>query len=142
VTGPLRPHRQAAVRPGVSPPSFQEFYNVNNPVTLGNPGLDPESISTCELAFDYHTSGELQTSLNLFYYELEDIIRYVPDPAPATSLTAQNSGSQTGYGLELEGRWRFLPKWALQGNFSWQQAEDGLTGEAPGLAPVIRHSPA
>ena len=36
------------------PPSFAESFVVNNPVTLGNPDLKPETINTFEWVVDYH----------------------------------------------------------------------------------------
>jgi len=82
-------------------PSFAETRNINNPVALGNPDLEPEKIRTVELAFDYFPIEDLRLSSNVYRYLWSDIIRFVPDPG-ATSSTAQNTGEQTGYGLEIE----------------------------------------
>ena len=86
-------------------PSFAETRAINNPANLGNPNLDPETIQTLELAFDYRPADTLQLGLNLFGYQWDNIIRFVPDPG-APSRTAQNTGKQMGYGLELEADWR------------------------------------
>lgn len=117
------------------PPSFAEQFNINNPIALGNPGLQPETISTYELAFNYQPTGTLQTNLSLFRYKMADILRFVADPAPATTRTAQNSGSQTGYGLEWEVKWDATKNLRISGNYAFQRSTDKLTGQDAGNAP-------
>ncbi len=112
-------------------PAFQELYNINNPVALGNPALKPETIDTVELAWDYRASPSLQTGLNLFSYQADDIIRFVGGP-PAT---AANTGRQTGHGLELTASWTLVPSLRLSGNYAWQQSTDETTGQVAGYAP-------
>lgn len=116
-------------------PSFAELYNINNPVALGNANLEPETIDTIELAFDYQISGKARTGLNLFYYQMRDIIRPINDPAPATTVTAQNSGRQSGYGLEWEVNWSITDTVRLIGNYALQRSEDDNTGSDSGNAP-------
>lgn len=116
------------------PPSFQELYNINNPVLIGNPDLKPETIHTYELAFDYHPAPTAQAALNLFYYEMNDIIRFTTDNN-SNIQSAKNIGDQTGYGFELEGRRDINSAWSLLANFSWQHTEDKATNQDPGLSP-------
>ncbi|MDP2786146.1 MAG: TonB-dependent receptor, partial [Sulfurimicrobium sp.] len=85
------------------PPSFAELYNINNPVALGNPNLKPETIESVELAFAWQPTGNLQANLNLFRYQMKDILRFVQNPD--ASFTAQNAGQQRGQGLEVELVW-------------------------------------
>jgi outer membrane receptor for ferrienterochelin and colicins len=116
-------------------PSFAELFAINNPVVLGNPELDPEIINTLELAFDYRPTFDLRTGLNLFAYKVDDLIRFVPDPG-ATTTTAQNVGSQEGYGLELETEWKLTSDFILQGNYAFQNSEDTDTNTNAGNAPM------
>ena len=116
-------------------PSFAELYNINNPVSLGNANLNPETIDTVEIAWDYRASPSLQTGLNIYTYQAEDIIRFVTDPPPATSATAANAGRQTGHGLELTASWTLAPSLRLSGNYAWQQSTDETTGHDAGYAP-------
>lgn len=116
-------------------PSFVEQYSINNPVTIGNPSLKPETIATSELAFSWRPADTLQTSLNLFHYRMRDIIRFVPD---ASGFTAQNSGGQTGRGLELEATWDATRNLRLSGSVSLQHSTDEATGQDAGLAPRRR----
>ncbi len=116
-------------------PSFAEEYNLNNPVALGNPKLKPETIDTVELAFDYQPTPAFRAGFDIFHYRMNDLIRFVPDPAPATSATARNSGSQTGRGLEAEFTWHAAPTFTLRGNYAFQRSVDDRTNTDAGMAP-------
>lgn len=115
-------------------PSFAEQFNINNPVTLGNRNLDPETIDTLELAFDLHPNDALRMGLNLFYHRMDDIIRFVDDPG-ATTKTARNAGRQTGYGLEYEISWSPSRVLALTGNYAFQRSRDEAMNADAGFAP-------
>lgn len=116
-------------------PSFAELYNINNPVSLGNPNLKPETIDTLEVAFDYQPIDKVRTSLNLFHYRMRDIIRPILDPAHATTVTAQNTGGQNGYGLEWEIYWTLTDTLKLNANYAFQRSEDQTTHTDAGNAP-------
>ena len=85
-------------------PSFTELFVRNNPVALGNPDLDPEVSNTWELAFDYRASFDLRLGLNVFMYDIEDLIEFVPT-GPGTQV-ARNIGEQKGHGFEVEAEWK------------------------------------
>ncbi|MBL1293685.1 MAG: TonB-dependent receptor [Thiotrichales bacterium] len=116
-------------------PSFQETRNLNNPVALGNPNLDPEIIDTIELAFDYHPTHNMATTLNIFRYELRDIIRFVPGTGPNDEATAQNTGDQTGFGLEWEIDWKTSSSHTLLANYAYQNSTDEDTNSDVANAP-------
>jgi len=117
-------------------PSFAEFRLKNNPVVLGNDQLDPEEMETLELAFDYRPKDNLHLGLNLFKYEWDDIIQYVPSVSlPVGFLQAQNIGAQEGYGFEFEFDWNVSRKLKVLGNFAYQNSEDQTTGKDAGNAP-------
>ncbi len=111
------------------PPSFGELYLINNPSGLGNPNLDPETIETYELAFDYQPTSNLHTILNLFKYDIDDLIEYVQRPGEA-AVTAQNEGNQNGYGFELEMDWEIAYGLRLRADYAYQHSEDE-TSQAP-----------
>lgn len=112
-------------------PSFAEQYNINNPVVLGSANIKPETISTDELAFVWQPSGKLQTNLNFFSYHMRNIIRPV-------GVTYQNSGDQTGRGLELEATLDPISSLRLTGNYSLQHSTNTLAGQDAGMAPHQR----
>ena len=116
-------------------PSFAELYNINNPVALGNTNLNPETIDTLELAFDYQPISKVHTGLNLFHYHMSNIIRLTPDPAPATTVSAQNTGSQRGFGLEWEIAWSVSDTLKASANYALQRSEDLTTHTDAGNAP-------
>jgi outer membrane receptor for ferrienterochelin and colicins len=116
-------------------PSFTEEYTLNNPVNFGNPNIRPETIVTNELAFSWQPATSLQTSLTLFQYRMRDIINPIPNADPTTGKTFQNTGDQTGRGLELEATWDVTRTLRLSGNYSLQHAIDEATGQDAGLAP-------
>jgi len=113
-------------------PSFAETRNINNPVALGNRNLDPEIIDTIELAFDYHPTQDIGTTLNIFRYELQNIIRFVNNSG---IFTAQNTGNQTGFGLEWEMDWRVNDKLDLLANYAFQKSTDEDTNSDVANAP-------
>jgi iron complex outermembrane receptor protein len=116
-------------------PTFVEFYNINNPVSLGNPDLKPETIDTTELAFAWQVQSNLRTGLNLFHYRMKDVIRFVANADPTTGNTAQNAGNQHGNGLELEFTWDATAGLRLLGNYAYQHSTDENTDQDTGLAP-------
>lgn len=116
------------------PPSFSELYIINNPVGLGNPGLNPEKIESVELAFAWQAASTVQTNLNLFRYQMKDILRFVQNPLDNT-VTAQNAGRQHGHGLEVELAWDASPDLRLSGNYAQQRSIDEATNQDAGNAP-------
>ena len=102
-------------------PNFSEQGSQNNPVLLGNRNLNPETISTYEWAFDYRPVESLRTAVNVYYYQIKDLISSVRDVNQSTS-TFQNNGNQNGYGTEFEWNWQMAKDWGLAGNYAWQHA--------------------
>ncbi|MFC1524227.1 TonB-dependent receptor plug domain-containing protein [Thermodesulfobacteriota bacterium] len=119
------------------PPSFAENYAINNPASLGNPNIDPETIETYELAFDYQPTNTLRTIFNIFYYEIEGLIEYTADAGQPTS-TAQNAKDQVGQGCELEAEWEMLDSLRLRGTFAYQRSEDKSTHDPVPDTPELQ----
>ena len=119
-------------------PNFTELYSINNPVTIGNSKLRPETNATSELAFVWQPTGKLQTNLTFFRYRMRDIIRFVPNANPITGSTAQNTGAQVGRGLELEATWDATRTLRLTSSLSLQRSTDQTTDKDAGLAPHKR----
>ncbi|HIJ78148.1 MAG: TonB-dependent receptor [Desulfobulbaceae bacterium] len=118
------------------PPSFGEFYLINNPVALGNPDLKPETIETYELVFDLQPRKNIHYVFNAFYYQAEDLIELANDPAPAITLSSQNIRNQKGHGFEFEATWQATKNLRLRGNVAHQRAKDKQTGEIVPNAPA------
>ena len=116
-------------------PSFVEMYAINNPTALGNPDLKPETTDTWETAFVWQPTGVSQLGLNLFQYQMKDVLRFVPNADPTTGATAQNAGKQRGRGFEVEGSWDPTRSVRLSGNYSYQRSVDQDADQDAGLAP-------
>ena len=116
-------------------PAFVDTRNQNNPVAIGNPDLDPETIETSEIAFDYRFNFDARIGLNIFKYRWDDIIDFISDPPPETTKTAQNEGSQKGQGFELEVEWNPSSEFSLLGNYSYQDSEDRNTNSTVARVP-------
>jgi iron complex outermembrane receptor protein len=108
------------------PPSFLELYAQNNPITLGNPDLDAETLDMVELAFDYRPSAALKTALSMFAYQINDRIEFVANPTGA-SRTADNVGEQVGQGFEVEVNWSPVTALDFYANYAYQNSEDDKT---------------
>ncbi|MEW9898629.1 TonB-dependent receptor [Chitinivorax sp. PXF-14] len=115
-------------------PAFIEAYGIN-PVNSGNPGLKPESIQTRELALAWQARKNLQLSLNLFRYDMKDVIRVVANPVAGTGGTYQNIGAQRGHGGELEAGWDVDSRLRVSANYAYQRSVDIGTGLDAGYAP-------
>jgi iron complex outermembrane receptor protein len=118
-------------------PSFTNMHAQNNPIGLGNPDLDPATLNTLELVFDYRPTVDLRVAVNLFAYEIEGLIEFLPDEGEATT-TSQNARDQQGHGLELEGDWQIIDSLRLTSNMAWQNSEDKHTGEPIPNAPRLQ----
>jgi len=105
-------------------PSFIELYSKNNLVVfMGNPKLEPESIHTTELGADYYLNDRTNFSLNLYRYRWRNAIQFKSNNG-AGVVQVQNTGTQTGQGFELEGRWQVSKTLKLTGNYSQQHSRD------------------
>lgn len=115
-------------------PSFSEQGNQNNPVLIGNRNLQPELINTIEWAIDYRPVSTLRTAINVYGYEIQDLIAAVPDVGKS-SATFQNSGVQKGFGTELEWDWQASEQWSVKGNYAWQHATNQQTSSRVTYVP-------
>ena len=117
------------------PPSFQELFNQNNPVAIGNPDLNPETIETIELAFDYQPTFDIHTTLNVYHYKVKDLIEFVDQGA--SGAVAENVGRQRGNGLEWDVSWDIDPAFDVAANYAYQDVRDADTDKA--VAGIPRH---
>ena len=116
-------------------PSFVEQYNVNNPVTLGNPDVSPETMESWEAALVWQPDQDTLLSGNLFRYTIRDTLRQEPNADASSGTMAQNTGAVDGSGLEVEFSWRATPTLKLGGYYAYQYSRDRATGKTPGNAP-------
>lgn len=109
-------------------PSMSELYAINNPVVEGNEHLKPERIRTMEAALSWQPLSRLQLGLNIFHYEMSDIIRLV-------DARYENVGRQSGRGMELEAEWELSKVLRLSGNYAYQRSIDKASDQDAGNSP-------
>ncbi len=119
------------------PPAFAELFSKNNPVTQGNPNLDPETVRTLELAFDYRPVSRISIMFNLFGYKIKDLIEIVKNPDTGEGFY-HNLRDQEGYGFEAEVKAGITKNLSVTGNFSYQNSEDADTNETVPNAPGMQ----
>ncbi len=104
-------------------PSFLEQKQQNSQLFIGNSNLEPETIETMELAFDYRPFSDLRLASNFYYYQIEKMIGV----SSSGTVTVSNTAGQTGYGTEFEWDWQLHKQWNLKGNYACQYARDEET---------------
>lgn len=116
-------------------PSFNESYSITNPVAIGNPKLNPETNGTMEAALAWQARTDAQVNLTFYRYDMRNIIRTIPNAVSGTGATFNNTGDQSGHGVELESTWTVNRDLRLHGNYAWQRSTDAATGLDAGYAP-------
>jgi len=114
-------------------PAFAELYLQNNPVTIGNPSLKPETIDTAEIAFDYDLMYNLNFNLSFYQYKAKDMIDFV-DIGSGGSI-AQNVYTIKGKGIELESKWKVNKQWSLIANYAYQRTINQDTNQQQPYVP-------
>jgi outer membrane receptor protein involved in Fe transport len=109
-------------------PAFSEQYSINNPVSRGNPSLMPETVKTVEAALSWQARSDTLVNLNLFRYDMKDIIRTVGG-------TYFNTGAQNGTGGEFEAVWDPSRRLRVITSYAWQSSTDEATQQDAGYAP-------
>ncbi|SJZ91432.1 iron complex outermembrane recepter protein [Trichlorobacter thiogenes] len=82
-------------------PNFQELYNINNPVVVGNPHLKPEKIQTYEAGVAWRLNRYFATNLNYFFSTINDQIGWVPSTVAGQPAVNANIGKTETQGVEL-----------------------------------------
>jgi iron complex outermembrane receptor protein len=114
-------------------PSISELFVTSNPVSLGSPNNEPETIDTYELAFSHQLSSKLHYSTNVYYYEIEDLITLVNTSGDINRWL--NTSSRTGYGMEFEMDYKPDDTIRILTNYSYQKSEDDASNDDVGDAP-------
>lgn len=115
-------------------PSLNELYVSNNPVFMGNNELDAETIDTYEIGMSHQVTSRVLYALNLFYYEIDDLINAVPISG-LIATEYRNAGQRTGHGGEFELAYQVSDDLSLKANYAYQNAKDERNGQTVGDAP-------
>ncbi len=112
-------------------PAFFELYSRNNPTSIGNTELNPETIKTTEVSAGWRATENWHFDLTLFRYDAEDLI----SANPANSVF-ENQGNRTGDGLEFEVEYKHKSDLRWLAHFSYQDSVDESTDRSPGFMPA------
>lgn len=88
-------------------PTFRELYDdtrVGNSGVKGNAELEPETVKTSELGFEYNVSNWVLRG-SAFYNETDDLIGIFDEHGSGGRATIENIGYTRSYGGELELTW-------------------------------------
>jgi len=109
-------------------PSFIELYVQNNPVGLGNKEVNPETIDTIELAFDYYPTTDLRAVIDFYYYQAKDLI-------DAQGVSLGNVGEQKGRGIEFEVSYQPNSDLTLKADYVYRHTKSETTKQKAVDAP-------
>jgi len=119
-------------------PAYMLLNLQNDSFVQVNPDLQPQTIDTYELAFDYHPSSTWNLSLNLYYYKIKDKFSLSLNPQ-STGLMLFNTAKQTGRGGELEANWRVSENSKLSAHYAYNNINAEGTSSYPRHQVHLRH---
>jgi vitamin B12 transporter len=109
---------------GFRAPTLNELYSPGfGGLFAGNPLLAPERSRSVEAGLDLDLGLDATLGLRAYRNEIRDLV----DFSGGETFQAINIGRVRIDGVELSGRWE-LGAWALDGNATWQDAENQDTG--------------
>lgn len=117
-------------------PNFQELYNVNNPVVVGNPDLKPERIQTYEAGLAWRLNRYFAANANYFYSKIKDQIGWTPG-APAVNANLNTTKTQ-GVEIGANGAIGGDLYWKL--SYAYQDPRDADTDKRLPFVPSQRAS--
>ena len=109
-------------------PSFTELYAQNNPVTISNKNIDPETIDTFELSFSYYPNSKVYSLIDFYYYKLDNLIGQIGN-------LVDNSGKQKGYGIELEVSYQPNSDFTIKADYAYRYTKNEKTDKQVADAP-------
>lgn len=114
-----------------APTVFEGFFAA--PGFKENANLQPENITTYELAIEHYFNKYLRGSISGYYYTIDGLISQVTDPDGL--LVYRNADSVEAKGLEfsLEGKWPSGLE--TRSGYTLQRAENGKTGQSLSNSP-------
>ena len=115
-------------------PSVYELYYEVPPSVRSNPALQPETIDTYELVYEYETGKRLNATTSLYRYVSRDLITQTYDAASgSTSYQNLKKAEATGLEMEVQKSWDNGASGSVR--YSYQVTEDPGTGEPLANAP-------
>jgi iron complex outermembrane receptor protein len=107
-------------------PSAYEQYYFELQSTV--PPLQPETITTYELAYEQYFARHYRFGITGFHYDVDDLITLVdldPEGTPGINLAFANLDAVSAYGLEFEVEGKLDSGLLARLSYAFQQSEDG-----------------
>lgn len=115
-------------------PSFQQMYNINNPISVGNPDLQAERVKTGEAGVTYRFSRALNVDINYFHSVIDKLLgREGAGPAHFANI-----GKWTTRGVELGLGGNAFTVLQWNATYTWQDPRDDITGDRLPYVPSHR----
>lgn len=116
-------------------PTFYElFYADDGQTQEASPGLRPETISSLEFTAERQWSSRLRTTMSLYHFGANDLIRLTTDSATGL-LVFENLNRVTANGVELEAETNFGPVEA-RASYALSEVRDPDADARPVNAPT------
>ena len=109
-------------------PTFAEQYNTNGAAWVGSPDVQPEKVETIEISLGADFTDRISGGITYFHNNITDLIGFTEPDAKGNSTTA-NLHSVTSQGIELEMKVKLRRGSYIAANYTYQEPEDGDTGE-------------
>ncbi len=103
------------------PNAYERFYNDGGVSQLGNPNLQPEHISSTELAAAYRFGQSGRIGVSLYKNKMRDLISPATDSLGVSTYANQNQTRAQGIELDAENQWS--GGYRLRGSIAWQQSK-------------------
>ncbi len=117
-----------------SPNVFEKYYITDVAAYKENTGLSPERIRTIEMVMERYMRDDLRITGSVFWYQTDDLINLTTDPADG-KFVYRNIDQAEAKGVELELERRWAGGLRLRTSYTWQLAENSLTGEELSNSP-------
>jgi iron complex outermembrane receptor protein len=118
-------------------PNFQELYDINNPIVVGNPDLKPERIKSYEAGLAWRLNRYFAANLNYFFSAIDDQIGWDTATTPAVNANIGNSKTQ-GVEMGINGDYGAGIRWRAA--YAWQDPRDANTDRRLPYVPSHRAS--
>jgi outer membrane receptor protein involved in Fe transport len=102
--------------------------DLQDPLAVGNPDLEPETITTYDVQL-FYSDEKTYAAVTYFDSVIDDIIVYDTSVSP---MSYMNGGEHKFDGIELEGKHFITPNWHVLGSFMHQDNDpDAGISESP-----------
>ncbi len=111
-----------------APNAYELYYDDGSISQKANPGLEPETIQTHEVALERNFRRGLRGVVSVYQYRIRNLITLQTDPVDLLSVF-NNVDRVRARGIEVEAEGRFGRRLEGRVSYALQESEDATTGE-------------